>query len=660
MTQFDELRAQMVREHISGRGVTNEHVLEAMRVVPREAFVPAELVEFAYADAPLPIAAGQTISQPYIVALMVAMADVAPGMRVLEIGTGSGYAAAILSRIAAEVFSVERHEQLAHSAEQRLREFGYHNVHVLHGDGTRGWPEQAPFDAIIVSAGGPSVPEPLLEQLAVGGRLLIPVGGTIRQQRLIRVTRRSAEEYSEEDLGAVQFVPLIGEAGWLERQPPSQRRVSDAHALGRLIHESAEPFNDIESAELGPLLERIGDARVVLLGEATHGTSEFYRMRARITRELVLRRGFRMVAVEADWPDAAAIDRYVRHLAPTARRWQAFARFPTWMWRNREMLEFVEWMREYNRGRQRAEERVSFHGLDLYSLYTSTAEVIRYLERVDPLAARTARERYGCLSPWEGDPATYGRAAVSGQYRRCEREVVQILRNLLARRLEYAAADGEEFVDAVQNARVVANAERYYRIMYYGSVASWNLRDQHMFDTLESLLAFRHAGSKIVVWEHNSHVGDATATEMGARGEHNVGSLCRARFGEDLFSVGFGTDRGTVAAARAWDEPMQIMHVRPALGDSYEGIFHASGVPAGLLHLRRPRRDAVRDELSDARLERAIGVIYRPETEIESHYFQAVLPRQFDEYIYFDQTMAVSPLAAQVSSGVPETYPFGL
>lgn len=668
MSDFDEQRARMVRDHIAARGIGSPHVLNAMRVVPREAFVPEELREFAYDDAPLPIAADQTISQPFIVAQMIEAARIIPGDRVLEIGAGSGYAAAVISRIAAEVFTVERHGQLARSAGDRLAELGYDNVSVVEADGTLGWAEHAPYDAIIVSAGGPAVPKALLEQLAVGGRLVIPVGSRTRTQRLLRVTRQSNDEYVEDDLGGVVFVPLIGAQGWEENVAGRSRlqaarkttRSSSSSAVARLIHESTEPIDDIDSVSLGPLLERIGNAEVVLLGEATHGTSEFYRMRARITRELVLRRGFRMVAVEADWPDAAVVDRYVRHLPKTPRNWRAFSRFPTWMWRNRETLELTEWLREYNRDVRVPEQRVSFHGLDLYSLYTSAAAVLGYLDRVDPTAARVARERYGCLTPWEDDPAAYGRAAIAGQYRRCEREVVQTLSDLLARRLDYAAQDGDEFLDAVQNARLVADAERYYRIMYYGSVASWNLRDQHMFDTLTSLRAFRGKAPKLVVWEHNSHIGDARATEMGARGEHNVGSLCREKFGENVYAIGFGINGGTVAAASGWDEPMEVMQVRPALADSYEGLFHAAGIPAGLLHLRHPRRDAIREELSAPRLERAIGVVYRPDTELQSHYFQASLPRQFDEYVWFDRSSAVTPLASELPVGVPDTYPFGL
>jgi protein-L-isoaspartate(D-aspartate) O-methyltransferase len=304
--------------------------------------------------------------------------------------------------------------------------------------------------------------------------------------------------------------------------------------------------------------------------------------------------------------------------------------------------------------------RVGFHGLDLYSLFASIEAVLRYLDGVDPPTAKLARQRYGCLSPWEQDPAVYGRAALSGQYRTCEEPVTRMLRDMLERRIEYAARDGESLLDAVQNARLVANAERYYRVMYYGQADSWNLRDRHMFDTLDLLLRYHGPEARAVVWEHNSHVGNAAATEMSARGELNVGQLCRERFGNDAFLLGFGTDHGTVAAADDWGGPMRHMAVRPAHAKSYEWLFHEAGVPALLLPVGRLARPEVREELGPPRLERAIGVIYRPETELQSHYFQAVLPDQFDEYVWFDETEAVHALPAPPAAGVPDTYPFGV
>ena len=641
-------REHMVERQLRARGLHDPRVLAAMATVPREAFVPHELAAEAYDDCPLPIEAGQTISQPYIVALMVEALALAGGERVLEIGTGSGYAAAVLASIAREVFTIERHAELAELARTRLANLAYNAATVHCGDGTLGWPEHAPFDAIVVAAGGPDVPAALLDQLAIGGKLVIPVG-TGRAQELVRITRTGEHDYRREHLGPVRFVPLIGAQGWAD----ARAKVARPALVSKLIRECAEPIARIEDARIDALIDRIGDARVVLLGEATHGTSEFYRMRTRITQQLILRHGFRAIAVEADWPDAAALDRYTRNLPPRDRAWTPFARFPQWMWRNREVEALVEWLRAYN---TETREPVTFSGLDLYSLYTSASEVVRYLERVDPDAAKVARERYGQLTPWQSDPAAYGHAALVGRIQPYEKEVVAILRDLLARRVDYGTRDGEGFFDAAQNAHVVANAERYYRIMYYGAAESWNLRDQHMFDTLRALVA--HRDTKIVVWEHNSHVGDASATEMMARGEHNLGQLCRAHFGEAVYSIGFGTDHGIVAAAHDWDEPMQRMRVRPSRADSYERLCHDARIPAFMLALRDPVRGDLRDELSAPRLERAIGVVYRPQTELQSHYFQAVLPEQFDEYIWFDETVAVEPLPAPEVLEQPVLHPF--
>jgi protein-L-isoaspartate(D-aspartate) O-methyltransferase len=664
MTELAAKRAEMVRLQIEARGIRDPQVLRAMREVPREAFLPPELEEFAHRDSPLPIECQQTISQPYIVALMTAALELRPGDRVLEIGTGSGYAAAVLSRIAREVFTVERHEDLARSGARRLRELGFANVSVLHGDGTLGWPEKAPFDAIVVAAGGPSVPEALLDQLAVGGRLVIPVGEERELQTLLRVTRRADGSLEREDLGDVRFVPLIGvqgwaaepEADWSGRAPRARSRPD---SIARLIRECAEPFDDLASADLGPLVERIAGARVVCLGEATHGTSEFYRMRARITEELVARHGFTIVAVEADWPDAACLHRYLRGTAdglPFGS--EPFARFPTWMWRNREVLSFVERLRVHNQSRSGDAPPVGFFGLDLYSMFTSIRAVLEYLDRVDPDAAAIARRRYACLTPWEGDPQSYGRIAISGRYQECEKAVNQILRDLLARRLDYSLRDGERFFDATRNAALVANAEAYYRAMYYGGDESWNLRDRHMFETLEALLSFHGPDSRAVVWEHNSHLGDARATEMGVRGQLNVGQLCRQRFGDRAVLVGFGTDRGTVAAAHDWDGPMEVMHVRPAHPESYERLCRDSEVRAFFLQLRNPKRSELRAELRSPRLERAIGVVYRPQTELQSHYFHASLPLQFDEWIWLDETHAVHPVGVREAGVLSAAHPF--
>ncbi len=664
--RFRASRLEMVEHGIAARGVRDELVLDAMRKVPRELFVPEKLREFAYEDGTLPIADEQTISQPYIVAFMAEALLLKGGEKVLEIGAGSGYAAAVLSEIAAHVYTVERIGRLAESAAERLADLGYDNVHVLHADGTRGWPEHAPYDAIVVAAGGPKVPESLKSQLRVGGRLVMPVGSDQRVQELVRVTRLSEGEYRNEDIADVRFVPLIGEEGWNDKtSKPGPLSRKFRLALGKddlLVHrlaDAAEPFRSIETGDLNPLMERIGSARIVLIGEATHGTSEFYRMRARITQDLIIKKGFSFIAIEGDWPDAARVYHYVRHFSYPPSEWTAFARFPTWMWRNTEVRDFIDWLRTYNATVARR-YRVAFHGLDLYSLYDSIRQVLAYLDEVDPETARIARERYACLTPWQRDPATYGHAALSGKYPTCEADVVRNLTELLAKRRIYAEHDGDRFLDAAQNARLIANAERYYRIMYYGSRASWNLRDTHMFETLDNLLNYHGPDSKAVIWAHNSHVGDSAATEMAVRGEYNLGNLCRRMLGAQVYSIGFGTHAGTVAAASEWDGPMQIKQVRPSQSGSYEQLCHATGQAHFLLGLRG-KDDLCRPEaLGKERLERAIGVIYRPETELASHYFRADLPRQFDEYVWFDDTHAVTPLDTLELKGLPDTYPFGV
>jgi protein-L-isoaspartate(D-aspartate) O-methyltransferase len=405
-----------------------------------------------------------------------------------------------------------------------------------------------------------------------------------------------------------------------------------------MIGRIAEPFGSIDNVDLSPLLGRIGDARVVLIGEASHGTSEFYRMRARISRALIEKKQFNFVAIEGDWPDAARIDHFVRHREYPPSEWVAFARFPTWMWRNNEVREFVDWLRDYNAS-LKSELRVAFHGLDLYSMYDSIRFVLRYLDDVDPESARVARERYGCLTPWQSDPAIYGHAALTGSYRTCENDVIGALKDLLEKHRAYVVHDGERFLDAVQNARLVANAERYYRTMYYGSRASWNLRDDHMFSTLRILLGHHGKQSKGIIWAHNSHIGNAEATEMSARGEHNIGELCRKEFGASCYAIGFGTDHGTVAAASDWGAPMEVMTVQPSHEQSYERLCHDSEAPHFMLSLR-DHSAAHTKGLMEPRLERAIGVIYRPESELASHYFEAVLPMQFAEYIWFDETRA--------------------
>jgi erythromycin esterase-like protein len=433
----------------------------------------------------------------------------------------------------------------------------------------------------------------------------------------------------------------------------------------RLIADAAEPLPDIDDPAFGSFFDRFGDARVVCLGEASHGTSEFYRARAAISRRLIERHGFTIVAVEGDWPDCATVDRYVRHRPWRQGEMKAFERFPMWMWRNEEVDAFVRWMRRHNENRA-YEQMCGFYGLDLYNLSASIDAVIHFLDEEDPELARLAHRRYGCLDPWAEDPALYGRHSLVEGYARCEVGVIQMLKDLLQKQVDCFGPECEEWLDAAANARLVKDAEAYYRIMYHGSAESWNLRDTHMFDTLNMILDAKGPNAKAIVWAHNSHIGNAAFTDMGMhREELNIGQLVKEKLGERARLIGFGTHTGTVAAADDWDEPMKIKRVQPSLPESHERMSHESGVPRFLLDLREGevRRD-VRECFTKPRLERFIGVIYRPETERWSHYSEAILPKQFDAYVWFDETTAVTPLPGELRPGerreVEETYPFGL
>jgi erythromycin esterase-like protein len=432
------------------------------------------------------------------------------------------------------------------------------------------------------------------------------------------------------------------------------------------VREIAQPLAG-EARDYDALLELIGDARFVLIGEASHGTHEFYFERAAITKRLIVEKGFSIIAIEADWPDTARVHRYVRGVSSDANPDQAlsgFRRFPTWMWRNKVMLEFVQWLRDFNKKLDPKRAPVGFYGMDLYSLHASIEAVLGYLDKVDPEAARRARLRYSCFDHFGRDPQQYGYAATVGATESCENAVVQQLAELQQKASEFSSRDGqvaaEEFFFAEQNARLVKDAERYYRAMFRGRASSWNLRDQHMVETLENLVAHLNGSHqpKAIVWAHNSHLGDARATEMSLHGEVNVGQLVRERFDSEAVLIGFSTHHGSVTAASDWGAPAERKNVRPALPGSYEDVFHQTGLLRFWIDLRGAGQIGV---LQQRRLERAIGVIYRPETERLSHYFHARLPEQFDAFIHIDETRAIEPLerASIWEEGeLPETYPF--
>jgi len=497
----------------------------------------------------------------------------------------------------------------------------------------------------------------------------VPVGAMETCERLRRIADEVVCASTPEPFQAVGL--------WYERF--DQTTDDEVRRLLASPFESTDPIAVIRrhafeltggARDYDSLVEAIGDARVVMIGEATHGTHEFYHERAVITRRLIEEKGFAGVAVEADWPDAYRVNRYVRGSGTDEDAIEAladFERFPMWMWRNSDVLDFIGWLRAHN-DTQPADRRVGFYGMDLYSLRASIQAVLAYLSNVDPDAARRARIRYGCFDQFDDELQQYGDAASFGLTATCEREVLAQLVDLQRQRASYANRDGhvaeEDFFFASQNAKLVKNAEEYYRAMFTGRVESWNLRDEHMTETVKDLLTFlerRRPDARLVLWAHNSHLGDARATDMGRSGELNVGQLVRQHFGSAAVNIGFTTHTGAVTAASEWDGPPERKHLRPSLADSYEALFHDSGVPRFLMPLARD--SALAGALAGPHLERAIGVLYMPRTERQSHWFYAKLADQFDFVIHIDETRALEPLersAGWEAGEMAETYPSGL
>eukprot|EP01037_Dinobryon_pediforme_P014061 gene14061-14179_t len=443
--------------------------------------------------------------------------------------------------------------------------------------------------------------------------------------------------------------------------------------LLRSIKTHAMPFSGLPS-DYGAIAELIGNARFVLIGEATHGTQEFYEIRAKLTQILIQHHGFDAVAVEGDWPDCYSANQYVRgaDMIQTAEEaLSGFRRFPSWMWRNLVVVEFLDWLRLYNHSLQHLPERVGFYGMDLYSLSASIEAVVSYLEKIDPAGAELARHHYGCFDHYYAlNPQEYGMRSFSGVIKSCEDDVVRQLAALRQHAHDYLKRDGfafgEDLFCTEQNAKVVVRAEEYYRTMFSNRVSSWNLRDSHMMETLNSIATHisnqRGRDAKIIVWAHNSHVGNARATEMSEKGEFNIGQLMRDQYGDrDTRLIGFSTYSGTVTAASKWDGEAEYKTVRPAMSESYEGLFHDAAIPDFFLDVRDG--DALNRYLRLSRLQRAIGVLYLPETERRSHYFYSRLPDQFDIIIHIDKTTALKPLertALWHKGEVFETYPSGL
>ena len=457
-----------------------------------------------------------------------------------------------------------------------------------------------------------------------------------------KITRRQVLlQLMSSTFGSAMMLPVAayGEGGIQEAEDIT----GNTDNLLRALRQAAEPLPPITDENFAAFADRFADARVVLLGEESHGTDEFYRARSAITQRLVRQHGFTVVALEADWPDAARMDAYVRGHSELPSLPSPLVRFPAWMWRNRVVMQFLEELKEINGSFGDPQRQAGIYGLDLYSLPSSMDAVVGFLDRVDANAAAEARERYGCLAPWVEQPETYGAMATGERIDTCSEDVISVIGNLLGQRFDHLKANDLAYFHALQNARVVAAAESYYRAMYEGSVESWNLRDTHMFETLEAVLATRGDNAKAVVWAHHSHIGKAAATRMGRSGEINIGQLAKEHFGEGAVSIGFGTGKGTVTAAHEWNMPGTTVEVREPIEGSYGALMQEAGHERFLLDFRNAGQD-VQDAFSEERLERFIGVIYRPETELWSHYAEAALAQQFDAFIWLDTTKAVEPV----------------
>jgi len=643
------MKKQKISRQIEARGIRDSRIIKAIESVDRTAFLPAALHELAYEDLHLPVDSRIYLPRLYVTARWLQLLDLQEGEKVLLLAFDSGYLLSIIARLAGEVYAVDERDEYIEFIEKILQQEQIENVHFKTGPVSSGWPAHGPYDKIFLARELPEIPGTLQSQLREGGRAVMPVGPDWSHLYLEVMEKDARGKISRKYISDSYFIPGPRE---LPSLPEEKAGPEETLAAVKRIY---IPFEQIEDYDTGALLERIGDARIVLFGEASHGSSEFYRMRQKISKALIEQKGFRIIGAEADWPDMEIVNHYVHGRLKDEYR-TPFRRFPQWMWRNAEFLEFTEWLKIYNRSR---EEKVSIYGLDLYGLENSVHHVLRYLEEKDPELAEEARKHYSCITPYMEDPSAYGRLVLSGRLESCEQEVLQMLITLLKKR-EKLNHNSEAFYYVYQNARAIADAERYYKIMYYGGADSWNLRDLHMFHTLRSLLAFHGPGSKAIVWAHNSHIGNALATEMYARGEINIGHLCRESFGDKSYHIGFATDHGTVAAADNWGDAMKIKKVNPALAGSYEALMHRSGTKNFSLPLRKSAAHAeALKKLASPRLERAIGVIYRPDTERQSHYFLASLPAQFDELIWFDETRAVRALhGEEQKSDLPALHPF--
>jgi len=444
----------------------------------------------------------------------------------------------------------------------------------------------------------------------------------------------------------------------------SQRRIQEPPVSAELLRQVGALASPLRGPDdLDPLLDQIGNARFVLLGEASHGTADYYKLRTTLSQRLIAEKGFSFIAVEGDWPDCYRVNRYVKGLPDAGEHARevlnAFQRWPTWMWANEEIVALAEWLRQENE-RLPDPHKVGFYGLDVYSLWESLYALLGYLHRADPDALPAAWQALRCFEPYGEDVEEYARAAHFVP-NACEEEVIALLQELRRKAPQYQGSDRDEYFNAEQNALVLQNAEAYYRAMIHGGAETWNIRDRHMTETLDRLMGHHGPTAKGIVWEHNTHIGDARFTDMAQSGEVNVGQLVRERHGDEgVVLVGFGSYQGDVIAARQWEAPMRRMPVPPARDGSWEAVLHEIAPRDQLLMLAGA--DQTR-ELLQPRGHRAIGVVYHPEYEHLGNYVPSVLPRRYDAFLFVDKTEALHPLhdvQAEEDGEVPETYPSGV
>ncbi len=638
-----------ITEQLEDKGISNKLLLEAFQDIPEAFFLSETLHPYFYEDVRIEKSLEKTEPRVIVVARMLEQLKIKEEDKILITGVDSIYILVVLSKIYKNVYNIETNETYANWATEVLKAVEINNVHIKTDNPEIGWKEEGPFNAILIASAFKEIPNTIKKQLAIGAKLIAPVGPDWAHV-LLEVTKRVSEnDYVSKALRDNYYIPNPKILPKISKETYTETEIIDEIGINSI------PFKTIKKFPMDGLLERIGNAKVVLLGEASHGTSEFYLTRQEITKALIEKKGFNFVCAEADWSDAEQINNYVKN-EYTAQNWLPFARFPEWMWKNKEVLDFVEWLKKYNAKRNNT---IGFYGLDLYGLENSIDLVINYLQKIDPELAKIAKNRYACITPYMSNPTVYGKLVTTNTLESCEKDVIDMLFDLLKNKNKLNHT--KEYFYAYQNATVVVDAERYYKAMYYGSAESWNLRDFHMFYTLKSLLSFFGKDSKTVVWAHNSHIGNALATEMYARGEINIGHLCKEHFGSKSYHIGFGTNTGTVAASKNWGEKMNKMPIKDAVDNSYENLCNKTNVSNFTLPLREEHTEKkLRDFLSVPRLQRAIGVVYKPETELRSHYYKSILPYQFDEYIWFNKTKAITPLETKTSiTKLIDIHPFG-